>query len=39
MARGYRRVRPLVGGLEAWTQAGGAVETIGPAEAGQPVTS
>jgi rhodanese-related sulfurtransferase len=26
MDRGYRRVRPLEGGLEAWIEAGGPVE-------------
>jgi 3-mercaptopyruvate sulfurtransferase SseA len=28
MNRGYRRVRPLEGGLDAWIAAGGEVETI-----------
>jgi rhodanese-related sulfurtransferase len=27
MDKGYRRVRPLEGGLEAWIAAGGAAET------------
>jgi len=26
MDRGYRRVRPLEGGLEAWIEAGGPTE-------------
>jgi 3-mercaptopyruvate sulfurtransferase SseA len=26
MDKGYRRVRPLEGGLEAWIEAGGAIE-------------
>jgi len=26
MDRGYRRVRPLEGGLEAWIEAGGETE-------------
>jgi len=26
MDKGYRRVRPLEGGLEAWIEAGGQVE-------------
>jgi hypothetical protein len=26
MDRGYRRVRPLEGGLEAWIEAGGEIE-------------
>jgi hypothetical protein len=26
MDRGFRRVRPLEGGLEAWVEAGGAVD-------------
>jgi rhodanese-related sulfurtransferase len=26
MDRGYRRVRPLEGGLEAWVEAGGPIE-------------
>jgi hypothetical protein len=33
MDRGYRRVRPLEGGLEAWIEAGGAIETFGPRDA------
>jgi hypothetical protein len=28
MDRGYRRVRPLEGGLEAWIAAGGEVEVV-----------
>jgi 3-mercaptopyruvate sulfurtransferase SseA len=28
MDRGYRRVRPLEGGLEAWIEAGGAIEDV-----------
>jgi len=28
MDRGYRRVRPLEGGLEAWIEAGGRTEVI-----------
>ncbi len=28
MDRGYRRVRPLEGGLEAWIEAGGQTEVI-----------
>jgi len=28
MDRGFRRVRPLEGGLEAWIGAGGAVEVF-----------
>jgi 3-mercaptopyruvate sulfurtransferase SseA len=36
MSKGYRRVRPLNGGLEAWVEAGHAVELIVP-DAGQPV--
>jgi 3-mercaptopyruvate sulfurtransferase SseA len=28
MDRGYRRVRPLEGGLEAWIEAGGETETF-----------
>jgi hypothetical protein len=28
MSKGYRRVRPLIGGLEAWVEAGGEVEAI-----------
>jgi 3-mercaptopyruvate sulfurtransferase SseA len=32
MDRGYRRVRPLEGGLEAWIEAGGDTETFDPAE-------
>jgi 3-mercaptopyruvate sulfurtransferase SseA len=28
MDRGYRRVRPLEGGLEAWIEAGGETESI-----------
>jgi 3-mercaptopyruvate sulfurtransferase SseA len=31
MAHGYRRVRPLRGGLDAWIAAGYAVEEIGVA--------
>jgi len=31
MDQGYRRVRPLEGGLEAWIEAGGETETLGPA--------
>jgi 3-mercaptopyruvate sulfurtransferase SseA len=27
MDKGYRRVRPLVGGLDAWIESGRAVET------------
>jgi 3-mercaptopyruvate sulfurtransferase SseA len=26
MDKGYRRVRPLQGGLEAWIEAGGQIE-------------
>jgi 3-mercaptopyruvate sulfurtransferase SseA len=26
MKKGYRRVRPLEGGLEAWIEAGGQIE-------------
>jgi rhodanese-related sulfurtransferase len=32
MDRGYRRVRPLEGGLEAWAEAGGAIEDPTTAE-------
>jgi len=28
MDQGYRRVRPLEGGLEAWIEAGGQTEVI-----------
>jgi len=28
MDRGYRRVRPLEGGLEAWIEAGGPIESF-----------
>jgi hypothetical protein len=28
MDQGYRRVRPLEGGLETWIEAGGQVEII-----------
>jgi len=28
MDRGYRRVRPLEGGLEAWIEAGGETESF-----------
>jgi hypothetical protein len=28
MDNGYRRVRPLEGGLEAWIESGGAVESF-----------
>jgi rhodanese-related sulfurtransferase len=28
MDEGYRRVRPLEGGLEAWIEAGGEVEVF-----------
>jgi rhodanese-related sulfurtransferase len=28
MDRGYARVRPLEGGLEAWIEAGGPIENI-----------
>jgi rhodanese-related sulfurtransferase len=28
MDRGYRRVRPLEGGLEAWIEAGGQTENF-----------
>jgi rhodanese-related sulfurtransferase len=28
MDRGYRRVRPLEGGLEAWIEAGGQTEVF-----------
>jgi 3-mercaptopyruvate sulfurtransferase SseA len=28
MDRGYRRVRPLEGGLEAWVEAGGETESF-----------
>jgi rhodanese-related sulfurtransferase len=28
MDQGYRRVRPLEGGLEAWIEAGGLTEVI-----------
>jgi len=28
MDKGYRRVRPLEGGLEAWIEAGGQIEVI-----------
>jgi hypothetical protein len=28
MDRGYRRVRPLEGGLEAWIEAGGETDTF-----------
>jgi hypothetical protein len=31
MDRGYRRVRPLEGGLEAWIDAGGEVELFNTA--------
>jgi hypothetical protein len=27
MEKGYRRVRPLEGGLEAWIEAGGELDT------------
>jgi 3-mercaptopyruvate sulfurtransferase SseA len=27
MDQGYRRVRPLAGGLEAWIEAGGETDT------------
>jgi len=27
MDKGYRRVRPLEGGLEAWIEAGGELDT------------
>lgn len=29
MSRGFRRVRPLEGGLEAWAEAGYAVTRLG----------
>jgi hypothetical protein len=35
MDRGYRRVRPLEGGLEAWIAAGGEVE-VAESDAMQP---
>jgi 3-mercaptopyruvate sulfurtransferase SseA len=38
MSRGYARVRPLEGGLEAWIAAGGETETFEqplPASAGE----
>jgi rhodanese-related sulfurtransferase len=28
MDQGYRRVRPLEGGLEAWAEAGGPIENF-----------
>jgi len=28
MDQGYRRVRPLEGGLEAWIEAGGQIEGV-----------
>jgi hypothetical protein len=28
MDKGYRHVRPLEGGLEAWTEAGGMIEKV-----------
>jgi hypothetical protein len=32
MDRGYRRVRPLEGGLEGWIEAGGAIERFEQAD-------
>jgi rhodanese-related sulfurtransferase len=32
MDQGYRRVRPLEGGLEAWAVGGGSIENIDKAE-------
>jgi len=32
MDRGYRRVRPLEGGLEAWIEAGGQTELFATTE-------
>ncbi len=28
MDRGYKRVRPLEGGLESWIEAGGQIESL-----------
>jgi rhodanese-related sulfurtransferase len=39
MTRGYRRVRPLHGGLDAWIAAGYAVEEIPVAESGSATTT
>ncbi len=36
MARGYRQVRPLQGGLEAWDAAGYGVQHLPPADAATP---
>jgi 3-mercaptopyruvate sulfurtransferase SseA len=35
MSRGFRRVRPLEGGLEAWVEAGFAVTQAAPREDGE----
>jgi 3-mercaptopyruvate sulfurtransferase SseA len=35
MSRGFRRVRPLEGGLEAWVEAGYAVTRDPPQDDGQ----
>jgi 3-mercaptopyruvate sulfurtransferase SseA len=32
MNKGYRKVRPLVGGLDAWVEAGKRTETFNPAD-------
>jgi len=32
MERGYKKVRPLVGGLDAWIEAGKTVETVEPSK-------
>jgi hypothetical protein len=29
MDKGYKKIRPLHGGLEAWVEAGGVVESYG----------
>jgi 3-mercaptopyruvate sulfurtransferase SseA len=31
MSKGYRRVRPLDGGLDGWAEAGHPIEAIDPA--------
>ena len=36
MDKGYRRVRPLEGGLEGWIEAGGQTESIVEPSADKP---
>jgi len=39
MGQGFKRVRPLYGGLDAWLAAGYAVEFSPPQPSRNPVTS